>query len=300
MSSGTLDPMRDDRFDHIDGEIRRFLDLDSSQIDGAPSRTDMLERLLAVRDLVGARQRTFGVTPTMRVLIAVGLLLALLGGAFAAGAFWEQRAVVVAPTPKPTPGTLLEVQAGGVAPGPYWATARTSVPFTLTMPGGWLREADGNVHLGDPWSANGVAFNSWLVTHVYTDACHWQGTTLRMTGSRAELVAALIEQKGHAISSPAEVTFGGLPATLLQIVIPTSFDGSGCDNPDLRVWPYPGGGDTDILWIFGGETITIYIVDGVIDGKSQPTAFYTIRKVDSDPVDVAALDAIVESVRFQP
>jgi len=213
---------------------------------------------------------------------------------------WEQRAVVVAPTPRPTPGTLLQVQYGGVVPGTYWATERTSVPFTLTMPGGWLREADGNVHLGDPWAASGVAFNSWLVTHVYTDACHWQGTTLRKTGSRAELVAALIAQKGHAISSPAEVTFGGLPATLLQIVIPTSYDGTGCDNPDLRVWPYPGGGETDILWVFGGETITIYVVDGVIDGKSQPTAFYTIRKVDSRPADVAALDAIVASVRFQP
>lgn len=39
---------------------------------------------------------------------------------------------------------------------------------------------------------------------------------------------------------------------------------------------------------------------GVIDGAPQPTAFYTIRKVDSRPADVVALDAIVASVRFQP
>ena len=296
MSSAMHDPIRDDRFDRFDGEIRRFLEWDSSQIDGAPSRAAMLERLLDVRGLVGARRRTFGATPTMRVLIAVGLLLALLGGAFAAGAYWEQRAVVVAPTPKPTVGTLLTTQVGAVAPGTYWATARTSVPFTLHIPGGWQREWDGNVHAGDPWAANGVAFNSWLVTQVYSDACHWQGTTLRETGSRAELVAALVAQKGHALSPPNDVTFGGLPATRLDIVVPTYYDGTGCDDPDLRVWPNGEGVDPDILWVFAGETITIYIVDGDV----QPTAFYTIRKVDSYPADVAALEAIVESVQFQP
>ena len=56
MSSAMHDPIRDDRFDRFDGEIRRFLEWDSSQIDGAPSRAAMLERLLDVRGLVGARQ----------------------------------------------------------------------------------------------------------------------------------------------------------------------------------------------------------------------------------------------------
>jgi hypothetical protein len=175
------------------------------------------------------------------------------------------------------------------------AVGRTSTPFTLTLGPGWTRESDGNVHVGDPSAGNGVAFNSWLVTHVYADACH-SNQGLRATASREALATALVEQKGHAAFQRTEVTFGGLPATRLELSIPSDYTGAGCDDPDLRVWPNPGGDESDALWIFSDETVTIYIVDGDV----QPTVFYTIRKTDSFPADVAALEAVVESVRFKP
>jgi hypothetical protein len=293
MTGQALDPMRDDGFDR---EIRRFLEWETSQIDGAPSRAEMVDRLARTAGLTGAQHPAFGSTRAMRVVLAVALLAALLVGVLAVGSDLARRnPVVLGPTPGPTPGNLLETEVGAVPAGTYLALGSTSTPFTLTMGAGWRREPVGHVHVGDPWSANGVAFNTWLVTYVYGDACHTDGTR-RETGSRELLATALMEQKGHAPFQRTEVTFGGLPATQLEISIPSDYTGAGCDDPDLQVLPNPGGADSEALWVFGGEIVTIYIVDAEL----QPTVFATIRKVDSFPANVAALEGVVASVRFQP
>jgi hypothetical protein len=292
MTDRTVDPMDDTSMDAFDRELRRFLEGESRQIYGAPSRAEMLDR---VAGSVGARdihQHAFGGGRTLRVLLVLALLAALLAGVVAVGARWVPRnPLVLAPSARPTLGYVLQLGAGGMPPGTYWIVDRTSTPFTLSLPAGWLRESDGEIHKGDPWAGGGVSINTWLVRQVYGDACHFEGT-LRDTGTRELVVAALREQKGHTTSEPVEVILGGLPATRLEIRIPPDFDGTGCENADLRIWPDPL--LDNALWAFAAETITIYVVEG-----DEPTAFTGIQRDDTDPGDIDAMQAIFASVVFQ-
>ena len=289
MTSRTQDPMNDDWFDR---EIRRFLELETRQIDGAPSRVEMHDRLSRTTGLLDATHPVLGNTRALRIVLVLALLAALLGGVMAVGShLLPTKSLVLAPTPRPSPENVLALGAGDIPAGTHWVVDRTSTPFTLRLPAGWLREADGEIHKGDPWAGTGVSINTWLVTQVYGDACDAAGT-LRETPSRQLVVAALGEQKGHTTSAPIEVTLGGLPATRLEITVPSDYDGTGCDNPDLEIWP-----DSTLdnsLWAFGGETLTIYVVEG-----AGPTVFTAIQRDATNTTDVGWMQAILASVHFE-
>jgi hypothetical protein len=289
MTTGTREPMNDDWFDR---EIRRFLDEESGYIDGAPSRADMLDRVARSVGMRGIQQPAFGGNRTMRMLLVMALLATLLAALVALGAGWAPpNPLVLAPTARPSPGHVLELGAGDVPAGTHWILDRTSTPFTLRLPAGWRRESDGEIHQGDPWAGNGVSINTWLVTQVFGDACHYTGT-LRDTPTPELVVAALTEQKGHATSAPIEVMLGGLPAKRVEIHIPADYDGTGCEDPDLRLWP-----DSlldNALWAFGAETLTIYIVEG-----EQPMVLTSIQRDTTSSTDIGWMQAILASLQFQ-
>jgi len=200
------------------------------------------------------------------------------------------------PSPSPTPATLAN---GSLTPGTYRvATGQfTLKPFVVTVPEGWSHSVgDGNfISKGDPWDANGVTFATWLISHVYADSCQWEGTLAEAT-SPAALVTALSTQTGHQTSGPTRVTLAGNQATRLDFSLAGDFDVTTCDNEFVRLWPDAGPNENFGLPIYPGQSTTVYVLD--FDGSAMVVV--AIRNEDSPATDAAELEAIVESLVFEP
>ena len=114
MTGQTLDPMGDDRFDR---ELHSFLDWDTNVIPGAPSRAEMVDRLASRMSTLGAGRKRQGISwspQTLRLIVVLALLAALIAGAIYAGSWWTHRnAVVLLPVIAPPAGAC----PGGTAVG---------------------------------------------------------------------------------------------------------------------------------------------------------------------------------------
>jgi hypothetical protein len=216
----------------------------------------------------------------------------------------------VTPSPSPTPSPIASPSPAPALNGsPYQSlqagatyrqaeAAFTKVPFTFTVPDGWRRE-DGNFITKGPsmdaFTGNGVGMAPWIVSHVYADACDWEGT-LHATSTVAELTDALRTQKGGVeTTGPTVTTIGGRPANRLEISLPADADLSACDQGFMRLWP-DAGPDERYGWpIAAGQMLTVYVVD--LDGAPQLIA--ASRKPDSSDTDVAELQQVIESIRFE-
>lgn len=302
MTDRPVDPMDGTAMDAFDRELRRLLEWDASQIDGAPTRAEMHARLLDRPGIGPRHQGVFGSNPALRVVFAVGLLLALLAGAIAAGSRWAQRnETVTRPTPPP-PGSVatLDVHVGAVPEGSYWSLANTTTPYTMDVPGGWTRLGlSGDMNNGARLDERGVAFGSWIVTHVFDDVCHWTGAEhLVFVGTSGLLATALAGQSGHPPATRSELRHGDVVASRIVISIPRDYDATGCDAPNLPIWPALTGNAYDGLWLWEGMTLSALIVDGKGDGKS--TAVIAMWTGDSDPKDVAEVQGMLDSVQFWP
>jgi hypothetical protein len=155
---------------------------------------------------------------------------------------------------------------------------------------------DGNfISKGDPWDANGVTFATWLISHVYADSCQWEGTLAEAT-SPAALVTALSTQTGHQTSGPTPLTLAGTQATRFDFSLAGDFDVSACDSEFVRLWPDAGPNENFGLPIYPGQTTTSYVLD--FDGSTMVVV--AIRNEDSPATDAAELEAIVESLVFEP
>jgi hypothetical protein len=149
--------------------------------------------------------------------------------------------------------------------------------------------------------AGGVTLDVSLVSHVYSDGCHWRGTAVE-TSTPAAVVAALAAQTGHRTSAPSETTLAGYPATRFEFSLPKDFDDTTCDFDaganQLRLWRSPGGGEGPGMYSFdgSGSVVTVYVVD--VDGSALGIAIDS--GVPDEPADIAELDAIVASLRIEP
>jgi hypothetical protein len=177
----------------------------------------------------------------------------------------------------------------------------TLVPYTFTVPDGWIRD-DGGARKGDDVidGARVLRLSTWIITHVYADSCHWTGTLVPVT-DRASLVAALTAQVGHTHSTPVETTIGGLAATKITLSLDAAFDVATCDtapNGDgiVRLWPDPGPDENGGWLILPGQTDTVF----VIEANGEVMVLVTVQHQDSPAADVAALEVILNSVEFQP
>ena len=208
------------------------------------------------------------------------------------------------PTPAPTPAMLNGSPSQSLQAGTTYRqaeTAFTKVPFTFTVPDGWRRE-DGNFITKGPsmnaFTGNGVGMAPWIVTHVYADACHWDGT-LHATPTVAELTDALRTQKGVETTDPTATTIGGRPANRLEISLAADADMSSCDRASgtgfVRLWP-DAGPDERYGWpIAASQTLTVWVVD--LDG--EPQLMVASRKTDSSDADVAELQQVIDSIQFE-
>lgn len=224
------------------------------------------------------------------------------------------RTSVGGPGPSPSPATTptaptsaatVVPTASATAAGTYRISAAdvTLIPYSITVPDGWT--VDGGASRGEAFGGTGATVTTWILTHVYGNACNWSGTLVPVA-DRSAAVAALTAQVGHPHSAPVEMTIGGRPATKIVLTLdeakantlcPGSYVGNTGISPPWageRLWPDPGPDESGGWKLFAGQTTTVY----VIDGGSHPMVLMTVRHVDTPAADVAQLDQILASVRF--
>jgi hypothetical protein len=135
----------------------------------------------------------------------------------------------------------------------------------------------------------------WSLTHLYADSCKWTDNLVEAR-TPATMVEALATQSGHETVGPTETSLGGYPATRFEFSVPSDFDDSTCDNDINRLWPNGGPNEDEGLPIASGQTTTVYVVD--VDGS--PRVVGAIRREKSSAADVAELEAVVDSLQFEP
>ena len=191
----------------------------------------------------------------------------------------------------PTPSPKALPASGELAPGSYLMDdpGWTRWPLTLSVPEGWST--------GEGWITKGedVFLVTYLVTHVYVDACH-PGQNWVSTPTSDEIASALANQAGHETAGPTADSIGGFPAQRIDIRVPADFDvQASCDgNPRLRLWPDPGPNDGGGVSIPAGQVMSIFVVDV----GEQPMVVATGYRSNTPDSVVAELDEIRSSLRF--
>ena len=206
------------------------------------------------------------------------------------------RPGVGGPDVSPSPTPVAPLPSESLPAGSYTVTnaSFTLVPYTFTVPAGWIRD-DGGARRGDDAVGNAVRLTTWIITHVYGDSCHWTGTLVPVA-DKAALVAALTAQTGHTHSTPVDTTIGGLAATKITFTLDAAFDVATCDRSIVRLWPDPGPDEGGGWPITPGQTTTVF----VIEAKGKVMVLMTVQHKDSPATDVAALQQILGSVEFRP
>jgi len=195
------------------------------------------------------------------------------------------------------PSDCIDLWADG---GTYRATDGT-LSVTATVPAGWHGLRGSFYLLKAPCVFGGpVLLEVTLVSHVYSDSCEWLGTGVEAS-TPAAVTAALAAQQGHETTGPIDVSLAGYPASQFEFSVPADFDASTCGDGSLPLWLAPGGRSPSLvgegMQIDPGQTMTVYVVD--VGGLAVGVAA-TRWEGDATPAEIAELDAVVESLRFEP
>jgi hypothetical protein len=255
-------------------------------------------------------------TPIMNKLVPIGLGAAAVVVALVAGAqllgppgpSGPGGAPSVTPSPTAEPSvaaSLVPIPVGQLEPGTYAVSnvdppIRTLVRYTFEVPAGWAaRLGDLQISKGGD-TAGEVHFTPFVVTHVYTDACDSEGTLTEIGPTVADLVAALVDQVSSEATAPVDVEVGGYPAKFITMSVPADLDTSTCRHPELLIQIWANAAENDYFAIpvdpavdpYGG----VYIVD--VDGDR--VVMVTGSGSEASAADIAELEAIIASIRFQP
>jgi hypothetical protein len=167
--------------------------------------------------------------------------------------------------------------------------------FTITIPSGWDASDGGRdirKHRDQP---NEVAFGIYLPDiNVFPDACVTQDDPQPTGPTVDDLIAALRAQENSDVSEPAEVTIGGRPAMRLDVSIPEGFDLTECDDGVLKIWVDRAGSYLAGLGPNGSTPVTL------VETLSGRMVFLTGNEAEATASDLAELDAIVDSIQFEP
>lgn len=192
------------------------------------------------------------------------------------------------PTETPDQSGCINYAAGGT----YRRSVGT-ISVSATVPTEWRGGADAFflVNTSCLFSAS-LELKVALVHAVPSNACDWRSTGVE-AATPAAVTAALAAQEGHETIGPTDTTVGGYLARRFDFTAPADLDIGTCQD-GLRL---TGGTEGEE---FGGpdrdETITMYVVD--VDGLA--VGVYERRLTDATEAQIAELDALVASLRFEP
>jgi hypothetical protein len=175
--------------------------------------------------------------------------------------------------------------------GPRWVVLTVPAPgwksndniLTKTLPGG---------------SESTIAkLSTWTVGNLKADPCRWKAGALDPpVGPRVgDLAAALVEQVGPTVATSTDVTLGGYRGKKVEYSAPSDFDHTSCDDGVYSRWEPPSGDWGG--WVeAGGQRNAVYIID--VDG--QRLVIDTMSLPGASATDVAELDQLIASIRFEP
>ncbi len=94
---------------------------------------------------------------------------------------------------------------------------------------------------------------------------------------------------------PVDTTFGGYPATRIDLTVPKDFDLATCNLADigLQIW-YSRLADQNFVLLKHGIA-SVYIVD--VDGERQ--VFVTQHRSATSPKELAELQAVLDSITIE-
>ena len=212
------------------------------------------------------------------------------------------------PSPSASASPVVLPDSGDLDPGTTYFIEKpdvTPVRFTLTVPAGWETISYAIIGKTDGGAKGPLAFRAQVspwrrVTSINEDPCKWRSSATSIMGSDAsvdELSATLSKQVGRSGSTPTDVTLGGYSGKKVEMSLPDDFDQTSCDDGVVKTWYAGGPSGGHGGYIYGpGQRNTVYVLDTdgetlVLDTMYLPTA---------SAADKAELQAIVDSIRFEP
>ena len=231
----------------------------------------------------------------MPLLVAVALGACTTGeGVTQSGQPSSPAVATPASSPSPSTSAIPYPLEGPLMPGgTYFIEEGLETPgrltFTVPAPGWSANYVAIDKHHDEP---NWVGLSTWIVTHVYADACQWQGTLVDAGETVDELTNALTDQRGRDVSAPTDVELGGFPAKRVEMTVEADLDVATCDMEVLRTWPGAGPDESQGLAAGPGVTDVVYVVD--VDGKRL--AVVAAHTAESSEQDRAELDDLVNSI----
>lgn len=192
----------------------------------------------------------------------------------------------------------LPFQTGELAPGTYFIeefTTTRGAHMQFTVPAGWIAEYPALKKGAD--IVGEVAFDPWVVTHIFRNGCQWDEEDVVEVGTVDEIVDALADQAGREASAPRDVTIGGLAAKRIELTTSPDLDTTTCTNGNQRYWPGAGPDFSSGLCCHpAGNTDVVYVVD---NGRN-PLVLVARHYPGSSANDIAELQSIVDSLQIEP
>lgn len=207
---------------------------------------------------------------------------------------------MASPTPGPTTGGAQEVPRvydfSVLEPGRYFIAYEwhTDVPFSFTMPSGWVSENFGRTVSKHPDQPHEMGWNPYVIDKIFSDACSADDESEVDVGpSVDDLVEALLSQPGPAASSPVDITMDGYHGKRVDLTVPAGFAPGTCRlEVGLQLWKDRGGKHQVLL---DDGTISVYVVD--VGGERFVIA--TQYREGSSEEDIAEMEAIIASIEIE-
>ncbi len=155
-----------------------------------------------------------------------------------------------------------------------------------------------------PTSRQRSAFTLWLpglaggfaVTHVYADACRFEGALEPFDGTLQGLVDA-VDAQVSTDATITDTTFGGRPAKQIVVAPSAGVDMADCrhgaDGP-LQIWADPAENSYFAL----PPTLSGTAIALEIDGELA--VFNPGQSPEASASNIAELEAVMESIQFGP
>jgi len=202
------------------------------------------------------------------------------------------------PTPEPTATPIPRLNGQeDLDAGQYRVGERFQMDITISVPDGWSAFEDFAVDPpagADPPGGSSLAF--WSVENLYVDPLAEElGTLDPPVGPTVDdLVDALVTHPAWTTTAAIDITVDGFAGERLELTIPSGVEFDNCGSSPFLMWTATSGGYRCAQG--PGQVHDIYVVD--VEGERL--VFYVISFPDTPAADLAALQAVVESIEIDP
>jgi hypothetical protein len=207
-------------------------------------------------------------------------------------------------SPSPTPSPVLTSDGSLEAGTTYFINEQSRVLgprwVVLTVPATGWSSTDNIVNKEQPGGSGLplVKLSTWTVGNLKADPCRWKAGALDppVGPTVGDLAASLIEQVGPTVATSTDVTLDGYRGKKIEYSAPADFDPTSCDEGVLSRWQPASSTDWGGWVAAGGQRNAVYIMD--VDG--QRLVIDTMSLPGASTADLAELDQMIASIRFEP